>query len=250
HPFSEPACPHRVAGGLVIWSKKMPQGLGLEISHQPHSMRHVANLIIAIERLKAGTSEDVLSTDFRDENLLSVVLESIVEEKNIFERRSAPPQFSYTGQGVCSVSDSKKRSLVLVENSMELHAVLLQGGNDSRKVFLNMSTYVLTSSSDAKPVALGIKDTNLYLSCHKKGDKPTLHLEAVEDKRTLSPIGAESEMKRFLFYKQDTGLNVSTLMSASFPNWYISTSTQDNEPVDMCQEGAARYRTFTIQRQI
>uniref|UniRef100_A0A1A7WAA5 Interleukin-1 n=1 Tax=Iconisemion striatum TaxID=60296 RepID=A0A1A7WAA5_9TELE len=229
-----------------MWSKKMPQGLGLEISHQPHSMRHVANLIIAIERLKNRSSEEVLSNDFRDENLLSILLESIVEEKSIFERSSAPPQFSSTGEGVCSVTDSQKRSLVLVKNSLELNAVLLQGGNDSRKVFLNMSTYVLTSDSQAKPVALGIKDTNLYLSCYNKGDKPTLHLEAVEDKKTLSPISIQSEMKRFLFYKQDTGVNMTTLMSASCPNWYISTSTQYNEPVDMCQKDAARFQAFTI----
>lgn len=62
-----------------MWSKKMPKGLGLEISHKPPSMRHVANLIIAIERLKAGMQEIVLSTDFRDENLLNIMLESFIE---------------------------------------------------------------------------------------------------------------------------------------------------------------------------
>lgn len=174
-------------------------------------------------------------------------------------------------------------------------------------VHLNMSTYVHTTqgNTEARPVALGIKDTNLYMSCHMDGDKPTLHLEvkpclgshlkcaslvekginwshatklgqwaflnsheelviaqsdllfdidldisqAVEDKDSLSTISAGSDMERFLFYKQDTGLNISTLMSAHFPNWYISTATHDNRPVEMCQETASRYRNFSIQRQ-
>ena len=62
-----------------MWSPKMPKGLDLEISNHPVTMRHVANLFIAMERLKAGTSESVLSTEFRDDNLLNMVLESIVE---------------------------------------------------------------------------------------------------------------------------------------------------------------------------
>ncbi|XP_017283247.1 interleukin-1 beta [Kryptolebias marmoratus] len=233
-----------------MWTQKMPKGMGLEIFHHPTSMRHVANLIIAMERLRAGVSERVLSTDFRDENLLSIMLESIVEEKLILETHSAQPdQFSRVSEHFCSVSDSEKRSLIRVQNSMELQAVMLQGGSDDRKITLNMTTYVHpTSSTEALPVALGIKDTNLYLSCDKKGDTPTLYLEAVEDKESFKMINSRSEMKRFLFYKQDIAMNNSTLMSASFPNWYISTSTQDNRPVEMCQVSAPRYTNFNIQQ--
>ncbi|XP_040897511.1 interleukin-1 beta-like [Toxotes jaculatrix] len=233
-----------------MWSPKMPKGLDLEISHHPMTMRRVVSLIIAMERLKAGRSESVLSTEFRDENLLDIMLENIVDE-HVFERTSAPPdQFSRTGEHQCTVTDSQKRSLVLVENSMELHAVMLQGGSNNRKVQLNMSTYVHPSPiAEARPVALGIKGTNLYLSCHKQGDEPTLHLEAVEDKNNLLAITSESDMARFLFYKRDTGLNISTLMSARFPDWYISTAESDSKPVEMCLESARRYRTFNIQRQ-
>lgn len=234
-----------------MWSPKMPKGLNLEISHHSLTMRHVVNLIIAIERLKNGATESILCTDFTDENLLSIMLESIVEERLVCERSAAPPaQYTRTGELTCSVTDSQKRNLVLVQNSMELHAVMLQGGSESRKVQLNMSTYVNpTPSTEARSVALGIKGTDFYLSCHKDGKEPTLHIEAVSDKNLLTRISTESDLVRFLFYKHDTGLNLSTLRSARFPDWYISAAEQDNKPVQMCVEAASRHRTFNIQRQ-
>lgn len=71
--------------------------------------------------------------------------------------------------------------------------------------------------------------------------------QVVEDKSSLLGISVESEMVRFLFYKRDSGLNLSTLMSARFPEWYISTAALDNKPVEMCLESADRHRTFNIQ---
>lgn len=46
-------------------------------------------------------------------------------------------------------------------------------------VYLNMATYVHLSPDTevGQPVVLGIKDTDFYLTVHKTGDKPTLHLE-------------------------------------------------------------------------
>ncbi|KAM7415680.1 hypothetical protein PAMA_017962 [Pampus argenteus] len=234
-----------------MWMSQMPNGLDIEISHHPLTMKCVANIIIAMERLKGSISESALSTEFRDENLLHIMLDSIIEERVVLECHSTPPvQFLRTGKYKSSVTDSQKRSLVLVQNSMELHALSLQGGSENCKVQLYMSTYAHPSpSTEARPVALGIKCTNLYLSCHKTGDNPSLHLEEVKDKSSLSSISSGSDMMRFLFYKQDTGVNVSTLMSARFPNWFISTAEQDNKPVEMCLETADRYRTFNIQRQ-
>ncbi|XP_026198056.1 interleukin-1 beta [Anabas testudineus] len=235
------------------WNPKMPKGLDLEFTHHPISMRRVVNIIIALERLKARSSESVLGTEFRDENLLNLIFENIVEEQIVFECSSAPTD-DYTRsddmEHQCSVTDSKKRSLVLVQNSMELQAMMLQGGNDNRKVYLNMSTYMHPSPiTEARPVALCIKGTNLYLSCHEDKSVPTLHLETVEDKSNLSIITSGSDMMRFLFYKRDTGVNISTLMSARFNGWYISTEDSDNKKVEMCQETAQRYTTFTIQHQ-
>nr|XP_046241951.1 interleukin-1 beta-like isoform X2 [Scatophagus argus] len=231
-------------------SSKLTEGLELEITHHPLTMKRVVNLIIAMERFKGTTSEPLLSTEFRDESLLNIVLDNFVEAQTVFERSSQPSvQYNKMEEDQFSVVDGEKRSLVQVPNSMELHAVMLQGGSDNCKVHLNMSTYVDSPpSTEARPVVLGIKDTNLYLSCHKDGEEPSLHLERVDDKSSLSRISSNSDMVRFLFYKQDLGLNLSTLVSVPFNNWYISTAVEDNKPVEMCLESARRHRNFTIQR--
>ncbi|KAM6944079.1 interleukin-1 beta-like isoform 1-T2 [Lycodopsis pacificus] len=239
-----------------MWSPKMPKGLDFEISHHPLTMRHVVNLIVAMERFKGSSSESLMSSEFRDEDLLSIMLDGIVEEEIVFERGSAPQlQVSWTGEEECSMYDGEKRSLVQVQNSMELHAVMLQGGAEPKKVLLNMSTYLHPAPSvEGRTVALGIKGTNLYLSCRKDGAEPTLHLEAVENKSLLSGLGTsisvDSDLVRFLFYRQDTGVNISTLMSVAYQNWYISTAQQDNKPLAMCLESATRSRTFSIREEV
>lgn len=226
----------------------MPHGLDLEITHHPLTMKRVVNLIIATERMKGSQSEHLMGTEFRDENLLNIMLDSIVEEQTVLECFSAAPtQYECTGEHPCKVFDSENKSLVQVPNSMELHAVMLQGGSESSQVQMNLTTYMhLAPSPDARPVALSIKDTNLYLSCHKEGDEPTLHLEEM-DKCTLQNFSSNSDLVRFLFYKQTTGLNLSTLVSVAHSDWYISTAEEDNKPLEMCQENARRHRTFKFQ---
>ncbi|KAM3610761.1 uncharacterized protein V6R79_008610 [Siganus canaliculatus] len=232
-----------------MWTPKLPTGLDLELDFHPRTMKQVVNLVIALERFKGSKLEPVLGTEFTDENLLDIMMDSIVEEKTVFECFSTPSaDYSQRNQLQCKITDSEKRSLVCVPNSMELHAVMLQGGAENRKVHLNMSTYLnLTPSAEALTVALGIRGTNLYLSCCKDGDEPTLHLEAVDDINTLKNISADSNLVRFLFYKQDNGLNLSTLVSVLYSNWYISTAIENNKPLELCQVDAERHRNFDIQ---
>ncbi|XP_038868835.1 interleukin-1 beta-like [Salvelinus namaycush] len=246
----------------VAWSSKLPQGLDVEISHHPITLHCVANLLIAMERLNGGKGF-TLGTEFRDEDLLNFLLESAVDEHIVLElgsahtehieARSRAPGFSSKGEYECSVTDSENKCWVLNEGSMELHAMMLQGGSSYHKVHLNLSTYVtpVPSETEARPVALGIKGSNLYLSCITSGGTPTLHLEEVADKEQLKSINHESDMVRFLFYKRDTGVDVSTLESAHSRNWFISTALQQDNTkmVNMCQRATPnRFTTFTIQR--
>ncbi|KAJ0067882.1 hypothetical protein NL108_011648, partial [Boleophthalmus pectinirostris] len=95
----------------------------------------------------------------------------------VTERFAAQPQFTRVAELPCSVSDSQKRNLVLVNDSLKLHAVMLQGGSETRQVHLNMSTYRPPPRTEGRPVALCVRGTNYYLSCHQDGDVPSLHLE-------------------------------------------------------------------------
>lgn len=83
----------------LMLATKMPEGLGLEISHHPLTMKTVASLIIALDRLKdscssSSSSEVLLSTEFRDENLLNIMMDTVVEGKcrAQFQPR-LPPRF-------------------------------------------------------------------------------------------------------------------------------------------------------------
>ncbi|XP_061623105.1 interleukin-1 beta [Phyllopteryx taeniolatus] len=230
-------------------SPKLPAGLDLELCHHPLTMRKVVNLVVAMERLKGSRTEMALRNKFSGESFLNIMIDDIVEVFHMPEGRAPVNQFTRTGEYQCTVNDSQNKSLVLLRDSMELHAITLQGGSSHRKVHLNMSTYVHPSlNTEARPVALGIKGTDLYLSCHQEGTRPTLHLEPVEDRQSLMGVASESDMLRFLFYKRDSGVSLSTLASARFPNWYISTAEEDNMAVEMCQRTANRYVTFHIKR--
>lgn len=157
-------------------------------------------------------------------------------EQIVLECFSAPPpQDTFTRMSMleCSVYDSEKRSLVRVPDSMELNAVMLQGGSECRKgnqkvlkgsrtketkeetlalkqsfhgsqpacflpsVNLNMSTYVhLKPDVNAQTVALGIRGTNFFISCHKDGDDPTLHLEVRKPKHFKFILTPSSRQQR------------------------------------------------------
>ena len=55
------------------------KGLWIEISEHPHSMRQVANIIVALHKFKK--TQKVQSTEFTDHALFNIIMESIVEGK-------------------------------------------------------------------------------------------------------------------------------------------------------------------------
>ncbi|KAG7254251.1 hypothetical protein CRUP_021406, partial [Coryphaenoides rupestris] len=221
------------------WSGRMPQGMRLEITHHPLTMRHVVNLVIAIDRLKHSESEKVLSSEFRDSDLLNFLLESASRDVPDFVRVDPAQQ--------CTLTDSQKRALIMMEDTMELHAIRLQGGSIERQVGLSMSTYLdPMPSAEAQPVTLGIRGTKYFLSCSKNDDRPTLNIEEVEDKADLRSISKDGDKARFLFYRSVTGLSASSFMSARYSGWMISTAPEDNLRVNMCLPSEGRYQTFTL----
>lgn len=69
----------RESNGSGAWSPKMPQGMDFEISRHPLTMKQVVNLIIAMERFKGNGSELLMSSEFRDEDMLNIMLDGLVE---------------------------------------------------------------------------------------------------------------------------------------------------------------------------
>ncbi|XP_056447625.1 interleukin-1 beta [Gadus chalcogrammus] len=233
------------------WSDRMPQGMDLEITNHPLTMKQVVHLVIAIDRLKGSQSEQVQSSEFRDEDLLNLLLENALDEQLVLELTEAAPPRGFTANEPseqCALRDQQKRSLVLVKEAMELHAIRLQGGTTDHEVTLNMTTYLdPRPSAPAQPaVALGIRGTKLYLSCTQTADRPTLNLEEVENTDDLKSISKDSDMVRFLFYRTEVGVSATSLVSARYSGWYISTATEDNLPVEVCLQSESRYRSFTI----
>uniref|UniRef100_A0A4W5MXW1 Interleukin-1 n=1 Tax=Hucho hucho TaxID=62062 RepID=A0A4W5MXW1_9TELE len=233
--------------------------LDLEVILQHRGgMRQVAHLVIALHRMKnpfqkSDSTHSPLDMECTDEQFCSIVMDKLVEEcvmvpilepmgtvtkkeKGTFERIGSPQQYS--------LCDCHQKSLVYCHRTMELQAITIQGGNNKRARF-NLSRYSNTSTSttihQALPVVLGIDQWKL--SCSKQTDSatPVLQLERCEDQ--LTTIGAQEETVRFLFYKRTTGISLTTFESAMYPGWFISTSLEPSQPIEMCQKQDVRKLT-------
>ncbi|KAG7480816.1 hypothetical protein MATL_G00060220 [Megalops atlanticus] len=225
-----------------------PNGeLQSEVAQHPQSMRHVANLIIALQRMK--NSHTAIGTEFSDHELLNILMDNVVEEHSMRRvnegTESRVTTYISTSQEKYDVCDQFQKSWVLVKEARELQAMTLQGGSMHHKVQLNLCTYVAPGSnnSQGRPVALGI-GTDLYLSCSMSSDKAILQLEEVKDKDALKTISAQGDMVRFLFLKRDSGLSMTTFESARVPGWFISTAKEDKKPVEMCSAGDSNRITY------
>ncbi|XP_048877305.1 interleukin-1 beta [Brienomyrus brachyistius] len=229
-------------------------GIKLEVTLHPHNMRQVVNLIIATHRIK--NNQRLNGTEFSDQELLSIMLESVVEEcvvKDVVDQtQSSDTVFtSLSRMEECNVCDQYQKSLVLNEEGLELQAMWLQGGTFYHRVRLNLSTYVSPSlpGGYAQPVALGIAGTNLYLSCSMKQETPILQLEEVSNSSKLKIINAQADMARFLFFKRGSALTMTSFESAKYNGWYISTAKENGERVDMCtMQNSSRLTSFMVKQ--
>uniref|UniRef100_A0A3B4DMX4 Interleukin-1 n=1 Tax=Pygocentrus nattereri TaxID=42514 RepID=A0A3B4DMX4_PYGNA len=222
------------------------KGLRIEISEQPHTMRQVTNIIIALQKFK-----QVRSTEFTDHELFNIIIENIVEG-------AVNLCFSallYYRVIQCTVCDGLKKSLVQSQGTPNLLAVTLRGGNSNRSVGINLSTYTTPGckATNGQPICLKIAQSNLYLACTKESgtsSQPHLILEDVKDEETLKTIEENDGMERFLFFRKVTGGSINTFESVKYPHWFISTSKNESMPVDMCvEEDTSRQKIFTLQDQ-
>ncbi|KAL6472491.1 hypothetical protein MHYP_G00186790 [Metynnis hypsauchen] len=247
--FDELDCSHPLA---MSGRCHLHQELRIEISEQPHSMRQVANIIIALHRFKH--TQKVQSTEFTDHELLNIILESIIEE-SVVTTVHCESLKTYNKQDrvvQCTMCDGLKKSLVQFQGGHTLLAVTLKAGNSSRSVSINLSSYTTPrcGAGDGLPVCLGIAQSDLYLACTNVSGTPSLNLEVVEDKEALKTIYENDDMERFLFRRKLTAKSINTFESIKYPGWFISTARNENMPVDMCVEGDNhRQKVFSLHNQ-
>uniref|UniRef100_A0AAR2IRG8 Interleukin-1 n=1 Tax=Pygocentrus nattereri TaxID=42514 RepID=A0AAR2IRG8_PYGNA len=235
------------------------KGLRIEISEQPHTMRQVTNIIIALQKFK-----QVRSTEFTDHELFNIIIENIVEgavnlcfsallycpNNPYLARNRGPLEKSWYFSMLCY-----NLHLVQSQGTPNLLAVTLRGGNSNRSVGINLSTYTTPGckATNGQPICLKIAQSNLYLACTKESgtsSQPHLILEDVKDEETLKTIEENDGMERFLFFRKVTGGSINTFESVKYPHWFISTSKNESMPVDMCvEEDTSRQKVFTLQDQ-
>nr|4GAF_A Chain A, EBI-005 [Homo sapiens]4GAI_A Chain A, EBI-005 [Homo sapiens]4GAI_B Chain B, EBI-005 [Homo sapiens] len=126
----------------------------------------------------------------------------------------------------CRIWDVNQKTFYLRNN--QLVAGYLQGPNVNLEEKFSMSFVQGEESNDKIPVALGLKEKNLYLSCVLKDDKPTLQLESVDPKN----YPKKKMEKRFVFNKIEIN-NKLEFESAQFPNWFLCTAMEADQPVSL-----------------
>ncbi|XP_032267029.1 interleukin-1 beta [Halichoerus grypus] len=203
------------------------EGIQLHISHQLQnkSLRHFVSVVVALEKLKKISLP--CSQPLQDDDLKNVFCCIFEEEPIVCEVYDddafvcdAPLQSLD-----CKFRDKNQKSLVLY-NSYELRALHLNGSSVNQQAVFRMSFLQGDENSNKIPVALCIKEKNLYLSCVMKDGKPTLQLEML-DPRVYPKKKME---KRFVFNKTEVK-KILEFESSQFPNWYISTSKAEAMPV-------------------
>nr|XP_056716080.1 interleukin-1 beta-like [Euleptes europaea] len=192
--------------------------------------RKTVVIVVAVEKMrmkgkaKAFTDDDLL-------NIVNTILEPVPFDKSEFTY-AADSVYRYTRAVSYDIQDIKQKSLVLNEPA-QLVAVYLQGSNINHAVKLKMAVY-RPKGTVKNPIALGIKGSNLCLSCVPKEGaegQPELQLEEADILRHID----RTKLGRFIFNRID-GENTTRFESAAFPGWFICTSTQPNEAVGMTNQ--------------
>ncbi|XP_058267192.1 interleukin-1 beta-like [Hemibagrus wyckioides] len=227
----------------------MHNGIRIEVTKEPLSMRSVANIVIALKRLKH--TQHVQSTEFTDQDLFNIFMENVIEESVVINLECSESK-SYSMQDKivqCTICDKSKRALVQKEKPPILLAITLKGGNEETKAWFNLSAFNppnCKENTKGQPVCLGIVKSNLFLSCKLQNEIPFLSIEEVEDKENLKAIRENDEMERFLFLRKGSGDTLNTFESVRYPGWFITTSKDDFKPVQMSKQQSSHLQLFTL----
>uniref|UniRef100_A0A3Q4N715 Interleukin-1 n=1 Tax=Neolamprologus brichardi TaxID=32507 RepID=A0A3Q4N715_NEOBR len=217
---------------------RLNEGLELMVSHNRRTMKSVALLVLGVNRMKKPLTQS--DRKLSDDDVMNII-DSVVKGNQGTKRRDFLRANSEKALTLC---DNSQKDLVL-SGELQLQAITLQGGNCHRKVNFKMSRYIPFSvplgDSPCLIVVLSINN-NLYMSCRMEDNKVVLFLEQYHD-----DILTDRDMDRFLFYRKTTGISLTTFESVKFRGWYISTSQQENQPVELCKvDAASRLTSFRV----
>ncbi|XP_027717039.1 interleukin-1 beta [Vombatus ursinus] len=195
----------------------------LKFTSLPHQFHQTVMVVVAIEKMRHLNG--FCSQLFQDNDLnifTSIFQEEPVTVKScdIYESDST---FQFISSQDCTIQDINQKCLALSKTS-ELQALHLNGRNISQQVIFSMKYLLGEIGSQKTYVVLCIKKNNLYLSCVRRGEKPILQLEQITN------FPSTNVEKRFIFNKIEIN-NTTEFESAEYPNWYISTSQLDDQPV-------------------
>uniref|UniRef100_A0A8C6FFK0 Interleukin-1 n=1 Tax=Moschus moschiferus TaxID=68415 RepID=A0A8C6FFK0_MOSMO len=157
---------------------------------------------------------------------------------------SKGPRVKARGPEKFTIHDGDHKVLVL--DSESLRAV------PDKTYILPETFFVLASrvksacENKGSPILLAVSKGELCLCCdRKKGQsQPSLQLK----KRKLSNLAAQKKWKclPFIFYRNKVG-SWNTLESAAHPGWFVCTSANPGEPVEMTKSrGGRKYTEFSF----
>lgn len=201
------------------------------------SFKNVVMLVVVVEKMKGKKGMDKQSF-FDDDDLLNhILVEEDVVCSKVETQEAAKAQFLYNKTTVHIIRDYQQKCLALQEfqDNAHLVALYLQGQNIQQEAKINVDTY-FSARPDGRnrPVTLGIAGRKLYLCCatEEGNTVPVLCLKEVADIKQKK----NNDLLPFIFYKKPGTNKYNSFESAAFPGYYISTSQEERQQVQLMPE--------------
>ncbi|XP_015252655.1 PREDICTED: interleukin-1 beta-like [Cyprinodon variegatus] len=219
---------------------ELSNSLDLMVTRNRKTMKGVANLVLALNKLSKFKFDRDLSNAQLCNTIMDCVMEEIVVEKgSSFCTEEKNFNYSRLVKHV-ELSDQYKKDLIQNSEEFRLQAITLKGGYCDLKVNFEMSCYrpATCYPNTGFTVHLSIRSNSkkLHLCCSKPDDKVLLFLKDCSDK-CLSP---DEQMQDSLFNKSMVCRDMATFESVKYPGWFISTAFEErDDSVEMCQADTA-----------